>query len=137
MKRILLALAALVSLAACSNDDENMTRTTTKGETEKAVELKDTTLTFEPMAETAVVNIGSDKGWWITGITTGEETVTPTDEEKELMAKGGEYEAECQWMSLKRVGGNVEMAVKDNGYEKRTFTITLAAENGTATITGM
>lgn len=142
MKRTILALVALVCLTACSNDD-NTTRTTTTtspdGTERKAdtpVELKDITLAFKSTAGTAMVNIGSDKGWWITEITAGEETVTPTSEEKELMAGGGGYEAECQWVSLKRSGSSMEVAVTDNEYEERTFTITLAADGNTATITG-
>lgn len=103
----------------------------------RTVELNDTTLTFELNADTATVNIGSSEGWWIEEITTEEDTLKPTAEEKQLMAGGGAYEARCQWVSMKRNGSSIEVAVDDNVYKERTFKIVLATADSTATITGV
>ena len=136
MKKLIFMLMAVICFTACSNDD-NDPKKPINPEQPKAVELNDTTLTFELNADTATVNIGSSEGWWIEEITTEEDTLKPTAEEKQLMAGGGAYEARCQWVSMKRNGSSIEVAVDDNVYKERTFKIVLATANSTATITGV
>ena len=136
MKKLIFMLMAVICFTACSNDD-NDPQKPINPEQPKAVELNDTTLTFELNADTAIVNIGSSEGWWIEEITTEEDTLKPTAEEKQLMAGGGAYEARCQWVSMKRNGSSIEVAVDDNVYKERTFKIVLATADSTATITGV
>lgn len=136
MKKLILMLTAVICFTACSNDDNDQKQPINPQQT-RAVELNDTTLTFELNADTATVNIGSSEGWWIEEITTEEETLKPTAEEKQLMTKGGAYEAKCQWVSVKRNGSSIEVAVDDNVYAERTFKIVLATADSTATITGV
>ena len=136
MKKLIFMLMAVICFTACSNDD-NDPQKPINPEQPKAVELNDTTLTFELNADTATVNIGSSEGWWIEEITTEEDTLKPTAEEKQLMAGGGAYEARCQWVSMKRNGSSIEVAVDDNVYKERTFKIVLATADSTATITGV
>lgn len=54
-------LMAVICFTACSNDD-NDPQKPINPEQPKAVELNDTTLTFELNADTATVNIGSSEG---------------------------------------------------------------------------
>ena len=138
MKTIILALFALVGFAACTNDsDDSMTRVSKeKLDGKVAVELKDTTLFFEIEAGTKMVSMGGDKGWWVDEISTDGNSIAPTAEEKEFMADGGGYEAECEWVSVKRSGANLEVSVRGNDYEPRRFEITLASDNTVATISG-
>lgn len=136
MKKLILMLMAVICFTACSNDDNDQKQPINPQQT-RAVELNDTTLTFELNADTAIVNIGSSEGWWIEEITTEEDTLKPTAEEKQLMAGGGAYEARCQWVSMKRNGSSIEVAVDDNVYKERTFKIVLATADSTATITGV
>lgn len=136
MKKLIFMLMAVICFTACSNDDNDQKQPINPQQT-RAVELNDTTLTFELNADTATVNIGSSEGWWIEEITTEEDTLKPTAEEKQLMAGGGAYEARCQWVSMKRNGNSIEVAVDDNVYKERTFKIVLATADSTATITGV
>lgn len=136
MKKLIFMLMAVICFTACSNDDNDPQKPINPEQT-RTVELNDTTLTFELNADTATVNIGSSEGWWIEEITTEEDTLKPTAEEKQLMAGGGAYEARCQWVSMKRNGSSIEVAVDDNVYKERTFKIVLATADGTATITGV
>lgn len=136
MKKLIFMLMAVICFTACSNDDNDQKQPINPQQT-RAVELNDTTLTFELNADTATVNIGSSEGWWIEEITTEEDTLKPTAEEKQLMAGGGAYEARCQWVSMKRNGSSIEVAVDDNVYKERTFKIVLATADSTATITGV
>lgn len=136
MKKLIFMLMAVICFTACSNDDNDPQKPINPQQT-RAVELNDTTLTFELNADTATVNIGSSEGWWIEEITTEEDTLKPTAEEKQLMAGGGAYEARCQWVSMKRNGSSIEVAVDDNVYKERTFKIVLATADSTATITGV
>ena len=64
MKKLIFMLMAVICFTACSNDD-NDPQKPINPEQPKAVELNDTTLTFELNADTATVNIGSSEGWWI------------------------------------------------------------------------
>lgn len=136
MKKLILMLMAVICFTACSNDDNDPQKPINPEQT-RTVELNDTTLTFELNADTATVNIGSSEGWWIEEITTEEDTLKPTAEEKQLMAGGGAYEARCQWVSMKRNGSSIEVAVDENVYAERTFKIVLATADSTATITGV
>lgn len=136
MKKLIFMLMAVICFTACSNDDNDPQKPINPEQT-RTVELNDTTLTFELNADTATVNIGSSEGWWIEEITTEEDTLKPTAEEKQLMAGGGAYEARCQWVSMKRNGSSIEVAVDDNVYKERTFKIVLATADSTATITGV
>lgn len=136
MKKLIFMLMAVICFTACSNDDNDPQKPINPEQT-RTVELNDTTLTFELNADTATVNIGSSEGWWIEEITTEEDTLKPTDEEKQLMAGGGAYEARCQWVSMKRNGSSIEVAVDNNVYKERTFKIVLATADSTATITGV
>ena len=136
MKKLIFMLMAVICFTACSNDDNDPKKPINPEQT-RTVELNDTTLTFELNADTATVNIGSSEGWWIEEITTEEDTLKPTAEEKQLMAGGGAYEARCQWVSMKRNGSSIEVAVDDNVYKERTFKIVLATADSTATITGV
>lgn len=115
MKKLIFMLMAVICFTACSNDDNDPQKPINPEQT-RTVELNDTTLTFELNADTATVNIGSSEGWWIEEITTEEDTLKPTAEEKQLMAGGGAYEARCQWVSMKRNGSSIEVAVDDNVY---------------------
>lgn len=140
MKKLIFMLMALACFTACTNDDENglenNTRTTIPGEEEgRAVELKDTTLTLYPDTDKDTVNVGAEKGWWIEEIATDEATVKPTAEEKQLMAEGGAYDATCDWISVKRAGSGIEVAVGMIDCAKRTCRLTLATEDTTATVT--
>lgn len=140
MKKLIFMMLALVCFTACTNDDENgleeNTRTTIPGEEEsRAVELKDTTLTLYPDTDKDTVEIGAEKGWWIEEIATDEATVKPTAEEKQLMAEGGAYDATCDWISVKRAGSGIEVAVGMIDCAKRTCRLTLATEDTTATVT--
>lgn len=140
MKKLIFIMLALVCFTACTNDDENgleeNTRTTIPGEEEsRAVELKDTTLTLYPDTDKDTVEIGAEKGWWIEEIATDEATVKPTAEEKQLMAEGGAYEATCDWISVKRAGSSIEVAVGILDCVERTCRLTLATEDTTATVT--
>lgn len=136
MKKLILMLMAVICFTACSNDDNDQIQPSNPEQT-RAVELNDTTLTFKLIADTAIVNIGSEEGWWIEEIITEKETLKPTAEEKQLMAKGGAYEAKCQWVNVKRNGSSIEVAVDENVYAERTFKIVLATADSTATITGV
>lgn len=136
MKKLIFMLMAVICFTACSNDDNDPQKPINPEQT-RTVELNDTTLTFELNVDTATVNIGSSEGWWIEEITTEEDTLKPTAEEKQLMAGGGAYEARCQWVSMKRNGSSIEVAVDDNVYKERTFKIVLATADSTATITGV
>lgn len=133
-------MLALVCFTACTNDDEdgleNNTGTTVTREDEgRAVELNDTTLTLYPDTDKDTVEIGAEKGWWIEEIATDEATVKPTAEEKQLMAEGGAYDATCDWISVKRAGSGIEVAVGMIDCTKRTCRLTLATEDTTATVT--
>lgn len=140
MKKLIFIMLALVCFTACTNDDEdgleNNTGTTVTREDEgRAVELNDTTLTLYPDTDKDTVEIGAEKGWWIEEIATDEATVKPTAEEKQLMAEGGAYEATCDWISVKRAGSGIEVAVGMIDCAKRTCRLTLATEDTTATVT--
>ena len=133
-------MLALVCFTACTNDDENGLEnnngTMIPGEEEsRAVELNDTTLTLYPDTDKDTVEIGAEKGWWIEEIATDEATVKPTAEEKQLMAEGGAYDATCDWISVKRAGSGIEVAVGMIDCAKRTCRLTLATEDTTATVT--
>ena len=140
MKKLIFIMLALVCFTACTNDDEdgleNNTGTTVTREDEgRAVELNDTTLTLYPDTDKDTVEIGAEKGWWIEEIATDEATVKPTAEEKQLMAEGGAYDATCDWISVKRAGSGIEVAVGMIDCTKRTCRLTLATEDTTATVT--
>ena len=140
MKKLIFIMLALVCFTACTNDDEdgleNNTGTTVTREDEgRAVELNDTTLTLYPDTDKDTVEIGAEKGWWIEEIATDEATVKPTAEEKQLMAEGGAYDATCDWISVKRAGSGIEVAVGMIDCAKRTCRLTLATEDTTATVT--
>lgn len=137
MKKLIIMLMALACITACTNDDDSQPDRTYGGKEEgRAVELKDTTLTFYVFADTAVVNIGHDDGWWIEEMAADDgTTVRPTDEEKRLMAEGGAYEAQCRWAGVKRSGGSMEVTVSDSDRGERTCRLTLATADTTATIT--
>ncbi len=140
MKKLIFIMLALVCFTACTNDDEdgleNNTGTTVTREDEgRAVELKDTTLTLYPDTNKATVDVGAEKGWWIEEIATDEATVKPTAEEKQLMAEGGAYDATCDWISVKRAGSGIEIAVGVPDCAERTCRLTLATEDTTATVT--
>lgn len=140
MKKLIFIMLALVCFTACTNDDEdgleNNTGTTVTREDEgRAVELNDTTLTLYPDTDKDTVNVGAEKGWWIEEIATDEATVKPTAEEKQVMAEGGAYEATCDWISVKRAGSGIEVAVGMIDCAKRTCRLTLATEDTTATVT--
>ena len=140
MKKLIFIMLALVCFTACTNDDEdgleNNTGTTVTREDEgRAVELNDTTLTLYPDTDKDTVNVGAEKGWWIEEIATDEATVKPTAEEKQLMAEGGAYDATCDWISVKRAGSGIEVAVGMIDCAKRTCRLTLATEDTTATVT--
>lgn len=140
MKKLIFMMLALVCFTACTNDDENGLEnnngTMVPGEEEgRAVELNDTTLTLYPDTDKDTVEIGAEKGWWIEEIATDEATVKPTAEEKQLMAEGGAYEATCDWISVKRAGSGIEVAVGMIDCAKRTCRLTLATEDTTATVT--
>lgn len=133
---MMLILAVLMSFISCANDDNDPVGYT-KEVDDQIVVLKDTTLLYSLFAETKVMNVGVDKGWWIDEISTDGSTVRPTDEEKNIMTDGGWYEAECEWVSVKRSGSSLEVSVDDNDYEARSFKIVLASVDTAATITGM
>lgn len=140
MKKLIFMMLALVCFTSCTNDDENGLEnnngTMVPGEEEgRAVELNDTTLTLYPDTDKDTVNVGAEKGWWIEEIATDEATVKPTAEEKQLMAEGGAYEATCDWISVKRAGSGIEVAVGMIDCAKRTCRLTLATEDTTATVT--
>lgn len=140
MKKLIFIMLALVCFTACTNDDEdgleNNTGTTVTREDEgRAVELNDTTLTLYPDTDKDTVNVGAEKGWWIEEIATDEATVKPTAEEKQLMAEGGAYDATCDWISVKRAGSGIEIAVGVPDCAERTCRLTLATEDTTATVT--
>lgn len=140
MKKLIFMMLALVCFTACTNDDENGLEnnngTMVPGEEEgRAVELNDTTLTLYPDTDKDTVEIGAEKGWWIEEIATDEATVKPTAEEKQLMAEGGAYDATCDWISVKRAGSGIEVAVGMIDCAKRTCRLTLATEDTTATVT--
>lgn len=140
MKKLIFIMLALVCFTACTNDDENGLEnnngTTIPGEEEsRAVELNDTTLTLYPDTDKDTVNVGAEKGWWIEEIATDEATVKPTAEEKQLMAEGGAYDATCDWISVKRTGSGIEVAVGMIDCAERTCRLTLATEDTTATVT--
>ena len=140
MRNFIFMLMALVCFTACTNDDENGLEnnngTMVPGEEEsRAVELNDTTLTLYPDTDKDTVNVGAEKGWWIEEIATDEATVKPTAEEKQLMAEGGAYDATCDWISVKRAGSGIEVAVGMIDCAKRTCRLTLATEDTTATVT--
>lgn len=140
MKKLIFIMLALVCFTACTNDDENGLEnnngTMIPGEEEgRAVELNDTTLTLYPDTDKDTVEIGAEKGWWIEEIATDEATVKPTAEEKQLMAEGGAYKATCDWISVKRAGSGIEVAVGMIDCAKRTCRLTLATEDTTATVT--
>lgn len=140
MKKLIFMMLALVCFTACTNDDENGLEnnngTMVPGEEEsRAVELNDTTLTLYPDTDKDTVEIGAEKGWWIEEIATDEATVKPTAEEKQLMAEGGAYNATCDWISVKRAGSGIEVAVGMIDCAKRTCRLTLATEDTTATVT--
>lgn len=134
----------LLCFTSCSEDTNiiNEDKITDKETIEESVntksnlELSDSTLIMSYQADTAIIKINGT-GWWIEEIITEEETLKPTAEEKQLMAKGGAYEARCQWVSMKRNGSSIEVAVDDNVYKERTFKIVLATADSTATITGV
>lgn len=140
MKKLIFMMLALVCFTACTNDDENGLEnnngTMVPGEEEsRAVELNDTTLTLYPDTDKDTVEIGAEKGWWIEEIATDEATVKPTAEEKQLMAEGGAYDATCDWISVKRAGSGIEVAVGMIDCAKRICRLTLATEDTTATVT--
>ena len=140
MKKLIFIMLALVCFTACTNNDEdgleNNTGTTVTREDEgRAVELNDTTLTLYPDTNKATVDVGAEKGWWIEEIATDEATVKPTAEEKQLMAEGGAYDATCDWISVKRAGSGIEIAVGVPDCAERTCRLTLATEDTTATVT--
>ncbi len=140
MKKLIFIMLALVCFTACTNDDEdgleNNTGTTVTREDEgRAVELNDTTLTLYPDTDKDTVNVGAEKGWWIEEIATDKATVKPTAEEKQLMAEGGAYDATCDWISVKRAGSGIEVAVGMTDRAERTCRLTLATEDTTATVT--
>ena len=140
MRNFIFMLLALVCFTACTNDDENGLEnnngTMIPGEEEgRAVELNDTTLTLYPDTDKATVDVGAEKGWWIEEIATDEATVKPTAEEKQLMAEGGAYNATCDWISVKRTGSGIEVAVGMIDCAERTCRLTLATEDTTATVT--
>lgn len=140
MKKLIFMMLALVCFTACTNDDENgldnNNGTMVPGEEEgRAVELNDTTLTLYPDTDKDTVNVGAEKGWWIEEIATDEATVKPTAEEKQVMAEGGAYDATCDWISVKRAGSGIEVAVGMIDCAKRTCRLTLATEDTTATVT--
>lgn len=140
MKKLIFMMLALVCFTACTNDDENGLEnnngTMIPGEEEgRAVELNDTTLTLYPDTDKDTVEIGAEKGWWIEEIATDEATVKPTAEEKQVMAEGGAYDATCDWISVKRAGSGIEVAVGMIDCAKRTCRLTLATEDTTATVT--
>lgn len=140
MKKLIFIMLALVCFTACTNDDEdgleNNNGTMVPGEEEsRAVELNDSTLTLYPDTDKDTVEIGAEKGWWIEEIATDEATVKPTAEEKQLMAEGGAYDATCDWISVKRAGSGIEVAVGMIDCAKRTCRLTLATEDTTATVT--
>lgn len=137
MKKLILMLMAIVCFTACSNDENEPKTQPEPTEKTRAVELNDTTLAFELNADTTTIDLGSSEGWWIDEITTDEGTLKPTAEEKQLMEGGGAYEAKCQWVSVKRNGSSIEVAVDDNVNKERTFKIVLATADSTATITGV
>lgn len=137
MKKLILMLMAIVCFTACSNDENEPKTQPEPPEKTRAVELNDTTLAFELNADTTTIDIGSSEGWWIDEITTDEGSLKPTAEEKQLMEGGGAYEAKCQWVSVKRNGSSIEVAVEDNVNKERTFKIILATADTTATITGV
>lgn len=134
----------LLCFTSCSEDTNiiNEDKITDKETIEESVntksnlELSDSTLIMSYQADTAIIKINGT-GWWIEEIITEEETLKPTAEEKQLMAKGGAYEAKCQWVNVKRNGSSIEVAVDDNVYAERTFKIVLATADSTATITGV
>lgn len=139
-EKLIFIMLALVCFTACTNDDENGLEnnngTMIPGEEEsRAVELNDTTLTLYPDTDKDTVNVGAEKGWWIEEIATDEATVKPTAEEKQLMAEGGAYDATCDWISVKRAGSGIEVAVGMIDCAKRTCRLTLATEDTTATVT--
>lgn len=137
MKKLILMLMAIVCFTACSNDENEPKIQPEPTEKTRAVELNDTTLAFELNADTTTIDVGCSEGWWIDEITTDEGSLKPTAEEKQLMEGGGAYEAKCQWVSVKRNGSSIEVAVEDNVNKERTFKIILATADTTATITGV
>lgn len=136
MKNFIITVMTLMCLMACSNDDNDQ-KQPINPEQPKAVELNDTTLTFYLFADTCTVDIGSEKDWWIEEIATEKKVIKLTYEEKQTMMEGGAYEAQCQWVNVKRNGKKIQIAIDNSDCIERTFRITLATYDTTATITGI
>ena len=103
---------------------------------DEAIGLSFNNVTLDGFADT--INISTEgKQWWIGSIALdGETRYSLTKEEKETLQNTGNFEKECDWLTVKCESHKITLAAKPNPGKARTFSITVETEYYTDTIAG-
>ena len=103
---------------------------------DEAIGLSFNNVTLDGFADT--INISTEgKQWWIGSIAlNGETRYSLTKEEKETLQNTGNFEKECDWLTVKCESHKITLAAKPNPGKARTFSITVETEYYTDTIAG-
>ena len=142
MKKVFLftAVFLLAFMTACSDDAD--VQDVTQSESVRSAEgsdagivLSDTVVTLADLKDTATVSV-SGKGWWIDRVALDDTVAVTAEDDKTMMADGGEFETKCRWLTVRRSGDVIELVAEDNFGPERTFYVTIASETDTVTING-
>lgn len=142
MKKVFLftAVFLLAFMTACSDDAD--VQDVTPSESVRSAEgsdagivLSDTVVTLADLKDTATVSV-SGKGWWIDRVALDDTVAVTAEDDKTMMADGGEFETKCRWLTVRRSGDVIELVAEDNFGPERTFYVTVASETDTVTING-
>ena len=142
MKKVFLftAVFLLAFMTACSDDAD--VQDVTQSESVRSAEgsdagivLSDTVVTLADLKDTATVSV-SGKGWWIDRVALDDTVAVTAEDDKTMMADGGEFETKCRWLTVRRSGDVIELVAEDNFGPERTFYVTVASETDTVTING-
>ena len=104
MKKVFLftAVFLLAFMTACSDDAD--VQDVTQSESVRSAEgsdagivLSDTVVTLADLKDTATVSV-SGKGWWIDRVALDDTMAVTAEDDKTMMADGGEFETKCRWL---------------------------------------
>ena len=134
------AVFLLAFMTACSDDADVQDVTQSESvrsaeESDAGIVLSDTVVTLADLKDTATVSV-SGKGWWIDRVALDDTVAVTAEDDKTMMADGGEFETKCRWLTVRRSGDVIELVAEDNFGPERTFCVTVASETDTVTING-